>query len=220
MTLLPRLSRWLTSGSASSVRSYWPEDRSYLASPAPLWRRGTAAAIDWTLAGVCYLLVLIPLGIIQTLGLELGGPGGSILVGLAQAAALAVLVAYFTYFLASGHTLGMRALDIHVVAHRTGREPGLPRSFARALVGLGLATGVVNAYAYLAGEPFLGQFSAFERRVGSVATVVALLALAGQLWKLADPFGRTLWDRLTGLVVVEDIVPASMPDRLWSPWGT
>lgn len=218
--MLPRLSRWPTNESASSVRSYSPEDRSYLASPAPLWRRGTAAAVDWTLAGVCYLLVLIPLGVIQTLGLEFGGPGGSAVFWLAQAAALAVLLAYFTYFISSGHTLGMRALDIHVFAHRTGREPGRSRSFARALVGLGLATGALNAYAYLTGEPFLGQFSAFERRVGSVATAVALVGLTGQLWKLVDPSGRTAWDRLTGLVVVEDIVPASMPDRLWSPWGT
>jgi hypothetical protein len=37
---------------------------------------------------------------------------------------------------------------------------------------------------------------------------------------LLDRSGRTLWDRLTGLAVVEDIVPTSMPDRLWSPWGT
>jgi hypothetical protein len=49
---------------------------------------------------------------------------------------------------------------------------------------------------------------------------VAGASLLGQLWMLVDGEGRTLWDRLTGLVVVEDIVPASMPERLWSPWRT
>lgn len=167
-----------------------------------------------------YLLVLIPMGIVQTLGQEVGGRGGEALFWLAQALALAVIVGYFTYFLSSGHTLGMRALDIHVFAYETGREPGRSRSLLRAVLGLALATAVVNAYSYLLGDPFLGEFTSFERRVGSMATAVALVALAGQLWKLADPLGRTVWDRLTGLVVVEDIVPASMPDRLWSPWGT
>ena len=50
--------------------------------------------------------------------------------------------------------------------------------------------------------------------------LVAARAIAGGLWKLVDREGRTLWDRLFGLVVVEDVVPATMPDRLWSPWGT
>ena len=49
--------------------------------------------------------------------------------------------------------------------------------------------------------------------------IVTLVALTGQLWQLVDPAGRTIWDRLTGLVVVEDVVPKSAPDRLWTPWG-
>jgi hypothetical protein len=35
-----------------------------------------------------------------------------------------------------------------------------------------------------------------------------------------DPAGRGLWDRLFGLAVIEDMVPSSMPERLWTPWGT
>jgi hypothetical protein len=49
---------------------------------------------------------------------------------------------------------------------------------------------------------------------------VTAVAVAGHLWKIVDPAGKTLWDRLLGLVVIEDVVPTSMPDRLWSPWGT
>jgi uncharacterized RDD family membrane protein YckC len=139
---------------------------------------------------------------------------------LGQVIAVSAIVVYFTFLLKSGHTMGMRALDIHVRAHEAGREPGLVRSFARALLALLLGVAVVNTYSYLQGRPPLGEFSSFEQTVGETAVVVAGAGLLGQLWMLVDGEGRTLWDRLTGLVVVEDIVPTSMPGRLWSPWRT
>jgi len=49
---------------------------------------------------------------------------------------------------------------------------------------------------------------------------VASIAFFGHLWQLRDPAGRGLWDRLFGLAVIEDMVPSSMPERLWTPWGT
>jgi hypothetical protein len=139
---------------------------------------------------------------------------------LAQALALGVLASYFAYFFSTGHTLGMRALDIHLFGFKSGREPRLPTSLARTFVSLVLATACLNAYSYLRGEPYFGEFTAFEDTVGSIAVALATGGLLGHLWQLADPGGRTLWDRLIGLVVVEDIVPTSAPDRLWSPWGT
>lgn len=129
-----------------------------------------------------------------------------------------MLVGYFTAMLATGHTMGMRALDIHVVATGSGREPSRWRSLARTVLAVVFAVAAINAYAYL--FSFSSDFTPFERLVAAVAVPVAAVALAGQLWMLVDRSGRTLWDRLTGLAVVEDMVPTSMPDRLWSPWGT
>lgn len=134
--------------------------------------------------------------------------------------AVSAIVAYFTFLLRSGHTLGMRALDIHVFAHGSGNEPGLPRSFARGLLALVLGVAVLNAYSHLQGWEPVGGLSATERFVGEVSVVVAAVAVLGELWMLVDGEGRTLWDRLTGLVVVEDVVPASLPDRLWRSWST
>jgi hypothetical protein len=53
-----------------------------------------------------------------------------------------------------------------------------------------------------------------------VSIAVASTALFGHLWQLWDPQARTIWDRLAGMAVIEDMVPSSMPDRLWSPWGS
>jgi uncharacterized RDD family membrane protein YckC len=208
--------------SASSLRRrrpYEPADGSYRAVAAPLWRRGTASALDWTLAFVVYLIVGIPLGVFQTLGETLTGPVGEALFWGTQAAALAIVVGYFAYFFSTHHTLGMRALDIHIFARRSGREPSLLRSTARALLSLGFFLGTINGYGLVRGKHDEG-LTATEELWRTLCVIGISIAILGELWQLVDPDGRTAWDRLTGLVVVEDVVPASMPDRLWSPWGT
>jgi len=53
----------------------------------------------------------------------------------------------------------------------------------------------------------------------AVSIVVTCIAFFGHLWQIRDPGGRSVWDRLAGLAVIEDMVPSTMPDRLWSPWG-
>jgi uncharacterized RDD family membrane protein YckC len=202
----------------SSPRKYVDPSGAYTASHAPLWRRGLAGAIDWGLAGVAYLVALIVAGVFQAVGDAIGGSVDSVVFWISEVAAVGVILAYFTGFLASGHTLGMRALDIHVRSGATGQPPGLGRAFLRSLLGLGFAIGALNAYAYLQGTSPVGELTSVQEAVGRAAVGVVVVAAAGQLWMLADPSGRTVWDRLTGLVVVEDIVPSRMPDRLWAPW--
>jgi uncharacterized RDD family membrane protein YckC len=208
--------------SASSLRrpapAYTPADGSYRAVAAPLWRRVAASALDWILAFTLYIIASYPLGIIQTLGDAMGGALADAVFVLTNAVAVGVFAAYFAYFFATGHTLGMRALDIHVFSHGSGREPHLVRASARALLSVGFFLATVNAYGLLRGHP--DGLTDTEEIWRSVAVTGALVAAAGGLWKVVDPEGRSLWDRLFGLVVVEDVVPASMPGRLWSPWGT
>jgi uncharacterized RDD family membrane protein YckC len=179
-----------------------------------------ASAIDWILVFVAFLIVSIPLGMIETLGRTIGGLFGDAVVYLVDALALGVVVAYFGYFLSTGHTMGMRALDIHVFSHATGREPHVVRAVARSLLSLAFFLATFKAYTLIRG--FHGNEGLTDREEAwrDLAVTVSTVALVGGLWKIADPEGRTLWDRLTGLVVVEDVVPTSMPGRLWSPWGT
>lgn len=198
--------------------AYVPVDGAYRAVAAPLWRRAVASAVDWALVFVLALLVGYPLGMIETLGKAVGGPFGDAIFYAGEVAALAVVPVYFAYFLSTGHTLGMRALDIHVFSYGSGREPHLAQAAARSVLAVGFFLAAVNAYGLLRGRP--DGLSGMEETWRSVAVTGVLAALAGGLLKLVDAEGRTLWDRLFGLIVVEDVVPASMPDRLWSPWST
>jgi uncharacterized RDD family membrane protein YckC len=199
---------------------YAPEDGSYRAVAAPLWRRGFASTIDWLLAFTLFIIAGYPLGMIEALGKTIGGPFGDAIFYLAEAAALAVVAVYFAYFLSTGHTMGMRALDIHVFAHGTGREPDPVRAAARGLLALGFFYASFKAYSLTRGWHGNEGLSESEETWRNVALSISAVAILGNLWQLADPDGRTVWDRLVGLVVIEDVVPASMPDRLWSPWGT
>lgn len=205
---------------ASSGPRYADPTGSYTAAAAPLWRRGLAGTVDWTLAGVAYLVALIVAGVVQAVAAAAGETSEEVAFWITETLALGVFFVYFAGLLASGHTLGMRALDIHVRAFASGTPPGLGRALLRSTIGVVLATATLNAYSYLRGEPPLGEFSTFEETIGRVAVAVAATGALGQLWMLRDSEGRTVWDRLTGLVVVEDIVPTTMPGRLWTPWGT
>jgi uncharacterized RDD family membrane protein YckC len=204
----------------SATPTYAPANGAYLALAAPLWRRIAGASIDWSLVFVLFILASYPLGMIQTLGNELGGTAQTAITALTDALGLGVVVAYFMWFDASGATLGMRALDIHLFSYRTGREPHLLQAGLRSLLSLGFFLASIDAYGLSAGAYRHGGLTDAQShwRLAAIAGVV--LAVVGGLWKLIDPEGRTLWDRLFGLVVVEEVVPTSMPDRLWSPWGT
>jgi uncharacterized RDD family membrane protein YckC len=206
--------------SVSSLRRpapvYKPADGTYRAVAAPLGRRAAASAIDWTLAFVAFLIISIPLGMIETVGRAIGGLPGDALVYLVDALALGVVVAYFGNFLSTGHTMGMRALDIHVFSHATGRAPHLVRAVARSCLSLAFFLAAFKTSGWHGNEGLSDR----EETWRDLAATVSTVALVGGLWKIADPEGRTLWDRFTGLVVVEDVVPTSMPGRLWSPWGT
>jgi uncharacterized RDD family membrane protein YckC len=200
--------------------TYSPADESYRALAAPLWRRVVAAALDWFLVFILFLLVGYPLGMIQTLGDALGGTAHTVISAVTQAIGLGVIVAYFAWLNASGHTLGMRALDIHLFDHRTGKEPDPVRASLRGVLSVGFFLAAIDAYGLSSGAYRHGGLTDTQSnwRIAAIAGVV--IAVVGGLWKLVDPEGRTLWDRLFGLVMVEEVVPASMPDRLWSPWGT
>lgn len=200
--------------------AYAPADGTYRAVAAPLWRRGFASALDWSLVFVIFVLAGYPLGMIETLGKAIAGPAGDGIFYASEVLAVGIVALYFAYFLSTGHTLGMRALDIHVFSHASGRDPHLVRSAARAMLALGFFYASFKAYMLVRGWHGNEGLTGSEELLRNIAVTGSTVAIVGNLWKLADPDGRTLWDRLFGLVVVEDVVPASMPGRLWSPWGT
>jgi uncharacterized RDD family membrane protein YckC len=198
---------------------YRPEDGSYRATAAPFRRRVIAGLVDWSIVTVCYLVVNIPLGVFQATGSEVGGVVEWSVLVVTQLAALGVIAGYFAFFLSTGHTLGMRAVDIHVVDQRSGRSATVARATARGVLAVVFFISSFTAYTYVLGH-YDEPLTDFQEVARTATISIASLALFGHLWQLRDRAGRSLWDRLTRLSVVEDIIPASMPDRLWSPWGT
>jgi uncharacterized RDD family membrane protein YckC len=201
-----------------SLPEYRPADGAYRASAAPLSRRIVAGIVDWTIVIVAYLIVEIPLGVLQATGAEVGGIVNAVVFVVTQAAGLAVVAGYFAFFIATGHTLGMRAVDIHVVGAQTGRTPTLARAAARGVLAVVFFLATFTAYTFVLGN-YDTPLSTFHQVTRVASIVVTCIALSGHLWQLLDPSGRSVWDRVAGLAVIEDMVPSSMPDRLWSPWG-
>ena len=200
--------------SAWSLRRRVP----YQPVAAPLWRRGAASALDWVLVFFSFIILSYPLGMIQTLGDAIGGTWANLIFDLTQAIGLGFVAGYFAYFFLTGHTLGMRAFDIHVFAARSGSDPHPVRATARGLLSLGFFLAAIDAYGLSRGG-LADELSSSQELWRTLTIIVTAIAVAGQLWQLVDPAGKTVWDRLTGLVVVEDVIPKSMPDRLWTPWG-
>jgi len=198
---------------------YRPPDGSYRATAAPLARRLVGGLVDWTIVTVFFLIAQIPLGVLQATADEVGGLVFWIVFAVTQAAGLAIVAGYFAFFFSTGHTLGMRAADIHLVGARSGRSPGLARAASRGVLAVVFFLASFTAYTFLLGR-YDTPLSTFHQVSRAVSIAVASLAFFGHLWQLRDPAGRGLWDRLLGLVVIEDMVPSSMPERLWTPWGT
>ena len=198
---------------------YRPSDGSYRATAAPLARRFVAGLVDWTIVTVFFLIAQIPLGVLQATGDEIGGIASWSVFFLTQAAGLAIIAGYFAFFFSTGHTLGMRAADIHVVGAGNGRSPALARSAGRGVLAVVFFLASFTAYTYLLGN-YDTPLSTFHQVSRAVSIAVASIAFLGHLWQLRDPAGRGLWDRLFALAVIEDMVPTSMPERRWTPWGT
>ena len=156
-----------------------------------------------------YLIVSIPAGIVQIIGswaiVEGGGTLGRVLVVLSQLVIAAAVVAYLAVGLRSGQTLGMRGIELHTRVAETGRPPGTARALARAVLGVVFALSFVNAYFGVRGEAPIQGLSDAEETVLDIALFVAAVALVGKLWAFASPARQTLWDRLFGLVVLEDL---------------
>ena len=199
-----------------------PEQR-YTAGFGSPGRRATAAAIDWTICLVAYLIASIPLGGIQALGAvswkehDFGGVPGEVLVIAAQVGTALPAVAYFTFLWPTSHTFGMRARDIRIVSMRTGRAPSYVASFLRAVLTVATAAAVYVMFARAtttqAGNGSLDHTSWLALQVAyGLASGAALSALSVTLTRSH----RNLVDRLVGTATVDEL-EAVIPQM--GPWG-
>lgn len=193
------------------MSGYIAPDGSYTAEYPSVRRRAAASALDWLLAYVIFLLASIFAGVFQAIGWSAwtagdlrGVPGGALLV-FSQLLVAAPVIAYFALYWRTGSTLGMRALDIELVEAELGRPPGVVRSVLRACLAFVFAVAANNAYTVLASDPLDG-YTSFQRNLVIASFVVTGACIAGKALLLVDERRQSLWDKLFGLVYVEELV--------------
>ena len=198
-----------------------PEQR-YTAGFGSPARRATAAAIDWTICLVAYLIASIPLGGIQALGAvswrerDFGGVPGEVLVVAAQVCTALPAVAYYTFLWPTSHTFGMRARDIRMVSLRTGRAPSYVASFLRAVLTVATAVSVYVMFGRATSQGGSGSLDHSSWLALQVAYVLASAAALSALAVVLTRSHRNLVDRVVGTAVVDEL-EAVVPQL--GPWG-
>ena len=201
---------------------YVAPDGSYSATYPGIRRRLAAGGIDWLLCWVVFLIASIVAGIVQGVGfasLDVGGVGtplGIALIVLSQLIVAASIAAYFAYYWTTGSTLGTRALDFELVVDATGRPPSWSRTVPRAIIACLLALAILNVYFAWSGRSTDEPLNAYERTLVAASFVVAAIGVAAKAWLVLDPRRRSVFDRLFGLVFVEEFVYTKARP---SPWA-
>jgi uncharacterized RDD family membrane protein YckC len=194
----------------------------YVARFATPWRRAAAAAIDWLLAYVAFLIVSIPLGIVQTVGRisredgDLGGFPGHVLEVTAGVLTVVPVVAYFALLWPTSQTFGMRATDLRAVSIQTGRGPSYLVAGIRAVLATVIAAAVYAVYLNSTDYGTSRELDDTSRVLLDGAYVVAGVGFLSALVMLVTPTRRSLLDRLFGTAVLDDL-EATVPRS--GPWG-
>jgi uncharacterized RDD family membrane protein YckC len=204
-----------------SKRRYADPDRRYIARFATPWRRAVAAVVDWGICYVLFLLVSIPLGMVQSVGTasredgDLGGVPGLVLQVVPQVLIVASVVAYWAILLPTSHTFGMRVMDIRIVSKRTGRGPSYAVASLRGAVATLIAGAVYAVYLdrTTVSERELDGTSLFLLDVSYAVTGAAALSA---LVMIATPSHRSILDRIFGTAVLDEL-EATEPHI--GPWG-
>ena len=204
-----------------NTRRYADPTGSYVASFATPWRRGAAAAIDWTLCYIAFLLVSIPLGIVQSIGAvswaegDLGGLPGHVLFVVTQVLTVVPVVAYFGLLLPTSQTFGMDALELRVVSMKTGRAPSYIAATIRGVAGLAVAASVYVTYQFTSSfdRPNLDAASSYALDAARVIVVVGGLSA---LTMMLTPTRRSILDRVFGTAVIDEL--EAVTPRM-GPWG-
>jgi uncharacterized RDD family membrane protein YckC len=194
-------------------------DRVSVATPAEIRRRVGAALVDWTICLVAYIVVSIPLGLVEGFGFALRSESstsapGRVVTLLAQIAVLLPTLLYFTLGLREGHTLGMAAFDFKTLDSRTSRPAGLFRSLLRSL--LSVIFGVAVYAAYMGHSAEHTGWSHHVRAIYTVSVVLAAIVAVDKAFVPLNSSGRSLTDRLFRMARVSGA--AGDTDRGLSDW--
>jgi uncharacterized RDD family membrane protein YckC len=203
------------------VRYADPANR-YFARFATPWRRAAAATVDWALCYALFLLVSIPLGMLQSLGTvsreagDFGGTPGHVVEVVAQMLTAVPVVAYWAILLPTSHTFGMRVFDIRVVSTRTGRGPSYLVAVVRGVVATALAAAVYAVYLDRTEVQEVRRLDDTAQLLLDGSYVLFGVACLSALIMVVTRSHRSVLDRLFGTAVVDEL-EATVPHL--GPWG-
>lgn len=194
----------------------------YVARFASPWRRAAAAAIDWTLCYLLFLLVAIPLGMLQSLGRisweagDFGGEPGHVLFVLAQVLTVVPIVAYWVVLLPTSQTFGMRATGTRIVSVMTGRGPAYRLALMRGAISTVLAAAFYAVYSNVTAFDKGEELDSTSQLLLDGSYVLVGVGCLSALVMLVTPERRSLVDRVFGTAVLDEL-EATAPRM--GPWG-
>jgi uncharacterized RDD family membrane protein YckC len=194
----------------------------YVARFASPLRRAAAAAIDWTLCYVLFLLVSIPLGMLQTLGRisweagDFGGEPGHVLFVVAQLLTVVPVVAYWVILLPTSQTFGMRATGTRIVSVRTGMGPAYRAALVRGAISTVMAAAFYAVYSDVTAFDKGEELDSTSQLLLDGSYVLVGLGCLSALTMLVTPKRRSLIDRVVGTAVLDEL-EATAPRM--GPWG-
>lgn len=194
----------------------------YVAAFADVWRRVVAAVVDWGLCYVAFLLVSIPLGMVQSIGAvswregDLGGLPGHVLFVVTQVLTVVPMVAYFGLLLPTSQTFGMRALELHVVSTKTGTAPSYLTAVIRGAIATAVAASFYVTYQVATSFEEGRELDTTSSLLLDAAHVLVIVGSASALLMMLTPTRRSLFDRLFGTAVIDEL-EAVTPHM--GPWG-
>ncbi|HEX9380328.1 MAG TPA: RDD family protein [Gaiellaceae bacterium] len=206
----------------SRSATYLDPTGSYVAEFGLPWRRVAAAAIDWTLCYVGFVLVSIPLGAVEGLGAvsreegDLGGVPGHVLVVVTQILTVVPVIAYFGLLLPTSNTYGMRALGLRLVSLRTGRAPSYVAASIRGVAATALAASFYASYLVWSSFEKPHALDDASSYALTVAHVLVIVGAGSALAMILTPTHRSLIDRLFGTGVLDNV--EAVAPRM-GPWG-
>ena len=226
----PSTSRLQPSVSVESESTAAPRRRFHYVDPANTYvarfgsplSRAVAATIDWGLCWVGFVLVSIPLGIVQGLGAlswregDFGGTPGHILFITTQLLTLVPVVAYFTLLLPTSQTFGMRFRELRAVSISTGAAPSSAKALIRGGVATLLAAAVYTVFQYRSSFERPSHLDTLSVVALDAAYVLAAFACLSALIMVVTPTHRSLVDRVFGMAVLDEL-EAVVPHM--GPWG-
>jgi uncharacterized RDD family membrane protein YckC len=195
----------------------------YLARFASPWRRAAAATVDWGLCFLAFVLVSIPLGIVQALGQlsweegDLGGGPGHVLFFAAQALTLVPVVAYFAFLWPTSQTPGMRLTGLRAVSTQTGRGISYPRAVLRAVVGTAVAAAVYIVFLVSTSFDKGQELDHTSTMILDVSYAVAAAGALSALVMIVSRTRRSLLDRVFGTAVLDELEPITPHMGPWGP---